>query len=230
MEWEAMLAAEGDEPGRALTLLEASWRVRRAGSGRAASGRRRCSTSAASRGRSPRSTTRWPPPGSGTRTSGRACTTIAGSARPVLRPDEADREFGRAAQLWARRLLHAGCRRRARSSTRSVRAGPLDHIPSQFRKYHPADRRDGRRLSPRRTSEDPFVLGVYHGVPRSSPGVEPGPTPTRSSIFKRSHEVVCPDPREARGRGRADRRPRDRPHFGIEHERDGRFPLSLDPR
>ena len=71
--------------------------------------------------------------------------------------------------------------------------------------------------------EDPFVLGVYHGVPRPQRGASGQDDPDTIVIFKRSHEVVCPDRAKLEDEVVRTVVHEIAHHFGIEHDDMGDF-------
>ena len=136
------------------------------------------------------------------------------------RPSEADREFARAARLWPDGYFVPLRLPGDEVDARVARA--LDHIPAQFRKYlqqtivtvddyPPAD------------CEDSFVLGVYHGVPRPHRGASSKDDPDTIVVYKRSHEVTCRDRAKLEDEVMRTVVHEIAHHFGIEHHDMGDF-------
>jgi predicted Zn-dependent protease with MMP-like domain len=134
--------------------------------------------------------------------------------------DDADREFAHAA-----RLDPEACFVPLRLSQEDFDAlveHAFEHIPDGFRKYlqqtvvtvddyPPAD------------VDDPFVLGVYHGVPRPERGAATQDDPDTIVVFKRSHEIACRDRRRLEDEVVRTVVHEIAHHFGIEHEEMGDF-------
>jgi predicted Zn-dependent protease with MMP-like domain len=221
MEWEAMLAAEGDEPGRALTLLEAIL----ARAPRRFWPRRERAAALLDLGRFEQALAAVDDALAAARLRDEDERASLHHDRGLcldrlLRPDEADREFGRAAQLWPDGYFMP--LRLPGEEFDALVERALDHIPSQFRKYlrqtvvtvddyPPAD------------SEDPFVLGVYHGVPRIHRQASSQDDPDTIVIFKRSHEVTCRDRAKLEDEVTRTVVHEIAHHFGIEHDDMGDF-------
>jgi predicted Zn-dependent protease with MMP-like domain len=98
----------------------------------------------------------------------------------------------------------------------------LDHIPEGFRKYLQQTVVTVDDYPPPGT-EDPFVLGVYHGVPRPQRGATSQHDPDTIVIFKRSHEVACRDRKKLEDEVVRTVVHEIAHHFGIEHEEMGDF-------
>jgi len=136
------------------------------------------------------------------------------------RPEEADRAFVQASRLAAREFF-VPLRLSAEEFDALVERA-LDHIPRRFRKYlqqtvvtvddYPAA-----------DMEDPFALGVYHGVPRPQRGAASQDDPDTIVVFKRSHEVVCRDPVKLEDEVLRTVVHEIAHHFGIDHDDMGDF-------
>jgi len=136
------------------------------------------------------------------------------------RVEEADRAFAHAARLAPDDFFVPA--RLAAAEFDALVEHALDHIPARFRKYlqqtvvtvddyPPAD------------SEDPFVLGVYHGVPRPQRQATGQDDPDTIVVFKRSHEIACRDRQRLEDEVVRTVVHEIAHHFGIEHEEMGDF-------
>jgi predicted Zn-dependent protease with MMP-like domain len=221
IEWEAMLASEGDEPRRALELLEAVL----ARAPRRFWPRRERAAVLLDLGRFDEALV--------------AIDDTLGAARlrdeeerasllhdralcldRLGRTEEADRVFAQAARLWPADYF-VPLRLSAEDFDALVEHA-LDHIPRRFRKYLQQTVVSVDDYPPP-DAEDPFVLGVYHGVPRPQRGASSQDDPDTIVVFKRSHEVVCRD--RARLEDEVVRTVVHEiaHHFGIEHGDMGDF-------
>lgn len=221
LEWEAMLASEGDEPARALELLDAIL----ARAPRRFWPRRERAAVLLDLGRFEEALA--------------AIDDVLVAAR--LRDDEERASLHHDRGLCLDRLGRQADADRA--FTQAARLGPddyfvplrlsaedfealvenaLDHIPGRFRKYLQQTVISVDDYPPP-DAEDPFVLGVYHGVPRPQRGAAGQDDPDRIVVFKRSHEVVCRD--RARLEDEVVRTVVHEiaHHFGIEHDDMGDF-------
>jgi predicted Zn-dependent protease with MMP-like domain len=221
IEWEAMLASEGDEPRRALALLEAVlsraprrfWPRRERAAVLLDLGRFEEAlaaiedTLAAARLRDEEERA--------------SLVHDRGLCLDRLgRTEEADRAFAQAARLWPNGYF-VPLRLSAEDFDALVEHA-LDHIPRRFRKYLHQTVVSVDDYPPPDV-EDPFVLGVYHGVPRPERGATTQNDPDTIIVFKRCHEVACRD------RGRLEDEVvrtvvhEIAHHFGIEHGDMGDF-------
>jgi predicted Zn-dependent protease with MMP-like domain len=136
------------------------------------------------------------------------------------RPDDADREFARAARLWPESYFLP--LRLPADEFDALVERALEHIPRRFRKYLQQTVVAVDDYPPSDT-EDPFVLGVYHGVPRLQRGAAAQDDPDTIVVFKRSHEVVCRDRTRLEDEVVRTVVHEIAHHFGIEHGDMGDF-------
>jgi predicted Zn-dependent protease with MMP-like domain len=221
MEWEAMLASEGDEPERALELLDAIL----ARAPRRFWPRRERAAVLLDLGRFEEALAALDDVLAAAKLRDEDERASVHHDRGLCldrlgRPDEADREFARAMQLWPD--SHFVPLRLSTQEFEALVEHALDHIPERFRRflhqtvvtvdeYPPSD------------IEDPFVLGLYHGVPRPQRGASGQDDPDTIVIFKRSHEVVCPDREKLEDEVVRTVVHEIAHHFGIEHDEMGDF-------
>jgi predicted Zn-dependent protease with MMP-like domain len=221
MEWEAMLVSEGEEPERALQLLDAIlqraprrfWPRRERAAVLLDLGRFEAALAALDdvlaaarlRDEDERASVHH---------DRALCLDRLG------RFAEADREFARAARLWPD--SHFVPPRLSREEFDALVEHALDHIPGRFRKYLQQTVVTVDDYPPP-DAEDPFVLGVYHGVPRPHRGASGQDDPDTIVIFKRSHEVVCPDRAKLEDEVVRTVVHEIAHHFGIEHEDMGDY-------
>jgi predicted Zn-dependent protease with MMP-like domain len=71
--------------------------------------------------------------------------------------------------------------------------------------------------------EDPFVLGLYHGVPRPHRGGASKDDPDTIVVFKRSHEIACRDGAALEEEVIRTVVHEIAHHFGVEHDDMGEF-------
>ena len=221
MEWEAMLAAEDEEAERALALLEAIL----ARAPRRFWPRRERAAALIDLGRFAEALVALDDALTAARLRDEEERASLHHDRGLCldrlgRPSEADRAFARAAQLWSEGYFVP--LRLPGDEFDALVERALDHIPRQFAKYlqqtvvtvddyPPAD------------SEDPFVLGVYHGVPRLHRQASSKDDPDTIVIFKRSHEVTCRDRAKLEDEVTRTVVHEIAHHFGIEHDDMGDF-------
>jgi len=136
------------------------------------------------------------------------------------RAAEADREFARAARLHPKQFF-VPLRLSAEEFDVLVERA-IDHIPRRFQKYL---RQTVVTVDdyPPLDSEDPFVLGVYHGVPRPQRSALSTDDPDTIIVFKRSHEITCRDGAKLEEEVVRTVVHEIAHHFGIEHEDMGDF-------
>jgi predicted Zn-dependent protease with MMP-like domain len=221
MEWEAMLAAEDEDPERALGLLDAIlaraprrfWPRRERAAvlldlGRFADALAALDDALAA------ARLRDPDERASLHHDRGLCLDR------LSRSSEADREFARAAQLWAEGYFVP--LRLPSDEFDALVERALDHIPPQFAKYlaqtvvtvddyPPAD------------FDDPFVLGVYHGVPRPHRQASGKDDPDTIVVYKRSHEVACRDLAKLEDEVTRTVVHEIAHHFGIDHDDMGDF-------
>jgi predicted Zn-dependent protease with MMP-like domain len=221
MEWEAMLAAEDEDPERALGLLDAIL----ARAPRRFWPRRERAAALMDLGRFAESLIALDDALAAARLRDADERASLHHDRGLCldrlgRPSEADREFARAAHLWAEGYFVP--LRLSGDEFDALVERALDHIPRQFQKYlqqtivtvdeyPPAD------------SEDPFVLGVYHGVPRPHRQAAGQDDPDTIVVYKRSHEVTCRDRAKLEDEVMRTVVHEIAHHFGIEHDDMGDF-------
>jgi predicted Zn-dependent protease with MMP-like domain len=104
------------------------------------------------------------------------------------RLDDADREFARAARLDPEACF-VPLRLASDEFDRLVEHA-LEHIPDAFRKYLQQTVVTVDDYPPADVA-DPFVLGLYHGVPRPERGAAAQNDPDTIVVFKRTHEITC---------------------------------------
>ena len=221
MEWEAMLAADDDDPEHALRLLDAIlaraprrfWpRRERAAAlldlGRFADALAAIDDALAA-GR-----LRDPDERASLHHDRGLCLDRLG------RPTDADREFARAAQLFADGYFVP--LRLPSEEFDALVERALDHIPAQFAKYLQQTVVTVDDYPPP-DSEDPFVLGVYHGVPRPHRQASGQDDPDTIVVYKRSHEVTCRDRAKLEDEVMRTVVHEIAHHFGIEHDDMGDF-------
>jgi len=136
------------------------------------------------------------------------------------RPADADREFARAARLLPEQFFVP-----LRLSTEEFDVlveRALDHIPRRFQKYL---RQTVVTVDdyPSADAEDPFILGVYHGVPRPQRSAVSTDDPDTIIVFKRSHEITCRDGAKLEDEVVRTVVHEIAHHFGIAHEDMGDF-------
>jgi predicted Zn-dependent protease with MMP-like domain len=136
------------------------------------------------------------------------------------RPAEADREFGRAARLLPG--VHFVPLRLSNEEFEALVERALDHIPKRFRKYLQQTVVTVDEYPPV-DGEDPFVLGVYHGVPRPHRSAASTNDPDTIIIYKRSHEITCRDGALLEQEVTRTVVHEIAHHFGVEHEDMGDF-------
>jgi len=98
----------------------------------------------------------------------------------------------------------------------------LDHIPRRFRKYLQQTVVTVDDYPPP-DGDDPFVLGVYHGVPRPHRAAASKDDPDTIVVFKRCHEVTCPTRQKLEEEVVRTVVHEIAHHFGIEHDDMGDF-------
>jgi len=136
------------------------------------------------------------------------------------RAEEADRAFAHAAKLASGEFF-VPLRLSAEEFDALVERA-LDHIPRRFSSYlqqtvvtvddyPPVD------------GEDPFVLGVYHGVPRPYRGAGGKDDLDTIVVYKRSHEVTCADRAKLEDEVTRTVLHEIAHHFGIDHDDMGDF-------
>lgn len=221
MEWEAMLAVEDEHPERALALLDAIlaraprrfWPRRERAAALLDLGRFADALAAVDDAIAA-ARLRDPDERASLHHDRGLCLDRLG------RPSEADREFARAAQLWP--VDYFVPLRLSGEEFDALVERALDHIPRQFAKYlrqtvvtvddyPPAD------------SEDPFVLGVYHGVPRPHRQASSKDDPDTIVVYKRPHEVTCRDRAKLEDEVTRTVVHEIAHHFGIDHDDMGDF-------
>jgi predicted Zn-dependent protease with MMP-like domain len=221
MEWEAMLAAEDEDPERALGLLDAIL----ARAPRRFWPRRERAAALLDLGRFAEALLALDDAIAGARLRDADERASLHHDRGLCldrlgRPSEADREFARAAHLWAEGYFVP--LRLSGEEFDALVERALDHIPGQFGKYlqqtvvtvddyPPAD------------SEDPFVLGVYHGVPRPHRQHSSKDDPDTIVVYKRSHEVTCRERVKLEDEVMRTVIHEIAHHFGIDHDDMGDF-------
>jgi len=221
MEWEAMLASEGDEPKRALGLLEAI--LQRAP--RRFWPRRERAAVLLDLGRFEEALIALDDVRAAARLRDDDERASVHHDRGLCldrlgRLDEADREFARAARLWPE--SHFVPLRLSGEEFDALVERALDHIPAGFRKYLQQTVVTVDDYPPP-DAEDPFVLGVYHGVPRPQRQASSQDDPDTIVVFKRSHEVACPDRAKLEDEVVRTVVHEIAHHFGIEHDDMGDF-------
>jgi len=221
IEWEAMLASEGDDPKRALELLEAVL----ARAPRRFWPRRERAAVLLDLGRFEEALAAIDDTLAAARLRDEEERASLLHDRGLCldrlgRPEEADSVFAQAARLWPKDYF-VPLRLSAEDFDALVERA-LDHIPKRFRKhlqqtvvsvddYPPSD------------VEDPFVLGVYHGVPRPERGATTQDDPDTIVVFKRCHEVACRDRTRLEDEVVRTVVHEIAHHFGIEHDDMGDF-------
>ena len=221
MEWEAMLASEGGEHGRALELLDAVL----ARAPRRFWPRRERAAVLLDVGRFEEALAALDDTLAAARLRDAEERASLHHDRGLCldrlgRTEEADRAFTRAATLCPDDFFVPLRLSGEEFDTLVERA--LDHIPKRFRKYlqqtivtvddyPPAD------------VDDPFVLGVYHGVPRPHRHAAGKDDPDTVVVFKRSHEVACRDRARLEDEVLRTVVHEIAHHFGIEHDDMGDF-------
>jgi predicted Zn-dependent protease with MMP-like domain len=221
IEWEAMLASEGDEPRRALELLEAVlsraprrfWPRRERAAVLLDLGRFEEAlaaindTLAAARLRDEEERA--------------SLLHDRGLCLDRLgRADESDRAFAHAARLFPKDYFLP--LRLSAEDFDGLVEHALDHIPRRFRKYLQQTVVSVDDYPPP-DAEDPFVLGVYHGVPRPQRGATTQNDPDTIVVFKRCHEVACRDRTRLEDEVVRTVVHEIAHHFGIEHDDMGDF-------
>jgi predicted Zn-dependent protease with MMP-like domain len=221
MEWEAMLASEAEEPSRALELLDAVlaraprrfWPRRERAAALLDLGRfdealvalDDVLTAAKLRDEDERASIHH---------DRGLCFDRSG------RVPEAEREFALAARLWPDEFF-APLRLSAEEFDSLVEHA-LDHIPRGFRRYLQQTVVTVDDYPPS-DAEDPFVLGVYHGVPRPQRQAASKDDPDTIVIFKRSHEVACRDRQRLEDEVVRTVVHEIAHHFGVDHDDMGDF-------
>jgi predicted Zn-dependent protease with MMP-like domain len=221
MEWEAMLASEGEEPERALGLLDAI--LQRAP--RRFWPRRERAAVLLDLGRFEEALAALDEVIAAARLRDADERASVYHDRALCldrlgRLDDADREFARAARLWPE--SHFVPLRLPSEEFDALVEHALDHIPAPFQKYLRQTVVTVEDYPPP-DAEDPFVLGLYHGVPRPQRGAASQDDPDTIVIFKRSHEVTCPDRAKLEDEVVRTVVHEIAHHFGIEHEDMGDF-------
>jgi len=221
MEWEVMLASEREEHGRALELLDAIL----ARAPRRFWPRRERAATLLELGRFEESLAAHEDALAAARLRDEDERASLHHDRGLCldrlgRGEEADAEFRRAARLWPDDYFVP--LRLSGDEFDALVEHALDHIPRRFRKYlqqtvvtvddYPAA-----------DMEDPFALGVYHGVPRPQRGAASQDDPDTIVVFKRSHEVVCRDPVKLEDEVLRTVVHEIAHHFGIDHDDMGDF-------
>ena len=136
------------------------------------------------------------------------------------RLEEADRSFTRAARLCPESYFVP--LRLASEEFDTLVERALEHIPTDFRKYLQQTIVTVEDYPPSDV-EDPFVLGVYHGVPRPHRQASGQDDPDTIVVFKRSHEVTCPDRAKLEDEVVRTVVHEIAHHFGIDHDDMGDF-------
>jgi predicted Zn-dependent protease with MMP-like domain len=221
MEWEAMLVSEGEEPERALKLLNAI--LQRAP--RRFWPRRERAALLLDLGRFEEALAALDDVLAAAKLRDEDERASVHHDRALCldrlgRMAEADREFARAARLWPD--THFVPLRLSGEEFDTLVEHALDHIPARFRRYLQQTVVTVDDYPPP-DSEDPFVLGVYHGVPRPHRGATGQDDPDTIVIFKRSHEVTCPDRAKLEDEVVRTVVHEIAHHFGIDHEDMGEF-------
>jgi predicted Zn-dependent protease with MMP-like domain len=221
MEWEAMLAAEDDDPERSLVLLDAIL----ARAPRRFWPRRERAAALLELGRFPDALVALDDAIAAARLRDADERASLHHDRGLCldrlgRPSEADREFARAAHLWAEGYFVP--LRLGGDEFDALVERALDHIPGQFRKYLQQTVVTVDDYPPP-DCEDPFVLGLYHGVPRPHRGASGQDDPDTIVVFKRSHEVTCRDRAKLEDEVMRTVVHEIAHHFGIEHDDMGDF-------
>ena len=98
----------------------------------------------------------------------------------------------------------------------------LEHVPKRFRRYLQQTIVTVDDY-PSAEVEDPFVLGLYHGVPRPQRHASGTDDPDTIVIFKRSHEVTCRDRAKLEDEVTRTVLHEIAHHFGIDHDDMGDF-------
>jgi predicted Zn-dependent protease with MMP-like domain len=221
MEWEAMIATEDDELPRALELLDAVlakaprrfWPRRERASVLLDLGRFADALAAIDE-LLPAAKLRDDDERASLHHDRGLCLDRAG------RTAEADRELARAARLLPGEFFVP--LRLSSEEFDALVERALDHIPNRFAKYlaqtvvtvddyPPAD------------SEDPFILGVYHGVPRPHRSAASTNDPDTIVVYKRSHEITCRDGAQLEDEVTRTVVHEIAHHFGIDHSDMGEF-------
>ena len=221
MEWEVMLASEGDEPERALQLLDAIL----ARAPRRFWPRRERAAVLLDLGRFEEALAALDDVLAAAKLRDEDERASVHHDRGLCldrlgRPEDADREFTKASQLWPD--SHFVPLRLTTEEFEALVEHALDHIPAGFRRYLQQTVVTVDEYPPP-DIEDPFVLGVYHGVPRPQRGASGQDDPDTIVIFKRSHEVVCPDRAKLEDEVVRTVVHEIAHHFGIEHDDMGEY-------
>ena len=221
MEWEAMLAGEADEPARALALLDAV----RARAPRRFWPRRERAAVLLDLGRFEEALAALDELAAAGRLRDEDERASLHHDRALCldrlgRPVEADGEFARAARLWPDG--HFVPLRLSGEEFDALVEHALDHIPRRFRKYLQQTVVTVDDYPPP-DGDDPFVLGVYHGVPRPHRAAASKDDPDTIVVFKRCHEVTCPTRQKLEEEVVRTVVHEIAHHFGIEHDDMGDF-------
>jgi len=221
MEWEATLAVDADEPARALELLDAVL----ARAPRRFWPRRERASMLLDLGRFEEALAALDDLTSAARLRDEDERSSLHHDRGLCldrlgRDEEADREFARAARLWPDGQFVP--LRLSSEEFDALVEQALDHIPRRFRRYLQQTVVTVDDYPPPGT-DDPFVLGVYHGVPRPHRAASGKDDPDTIVVFKRCHEVVCPTRRKLEEEVVRTVVHEIAHHFGIEHDDMGDF-------
>jgi predicted Zn-dependent protease with MMP-like domain len=136
------------------------------------------------------------------------------------RVEEAERAFARAAALCPESFFVP--LRLPSQEFDALVEHALEHVPTRFRSYLQQTIVTVDDYPPVDV-EDPFVLGVYHGVPRTERPAAGKDDPDTIVIFKRSHEVTCRDRAKLEDEVTRTVLHEIAHHFGIDHDDMGDF-------
>ena len=136
------------------------------------------------------------------------------------RIEDADREFARAARLDPDGFFVPS--RLPPDEFDTLVEHALEHIPDAFRKYLQQTVVTVDDYPPADVA-DPFVLGVYHGVPRPERGAAAQDAPDPIVVFKRSHEITCRTRQKLEDEVVRTVVHEIAHHFGIAHDAMGEF-------
>lgn len=221
MEWDAMLASEGDDPERGLELLDAIL----ARAPRRFWPRRERAAALLDLGRFEQALAALDDVLAAARLRDEEERASLHHDRGLCldrlgRIEEADREFAKAARLWPEGYFVP--LRLPGEEFDALVEHALDHIPHRFRKYLQQTIVTVDDYPPP-DAEDPFVLGLYHGVPRLHRQAASQDDPDTIVIFKRSHEVTCRDRAKLEEEVVRTVVHEIAHHFGIEHDDMGEY-------
>ena len=133
---------------------------------------------------------------------------------------DADKNFAKAARIDPEGFTPP--LRLSREEFEALVSKALEGIPREFRSYL-------ENVTvvvedyPRPTDPDPFILGLYEGIPRTERGEEHRDNPDRVTIFKRNLEVEFPEREVLEEEIRKTVIHEIAHHFGIEEENMGAF-------